>query len=63
MSLTTANESTLKRETQALVQLAHALPVEKCLVLTLDEERSLEEDGRTIHFVPLWKWLLDDDQA
>ena len=63
VSLTTANESTLKRETQALVQLAQALPVENCLVLTLDEERSLEEDGHTIHFVPLWKWLLDDGQA
>jgi predicted AAA+ superfamily ATPase len=34
------------------------LKVDSGIILTEDYERSLEENGKVIKYVPMWKWLL-----
>lgn len=47
------------REVKALVEASGELKVDEMIVLTWDEERTVEKDGKTIQFKPLWKWLLE----
>ena len=49
---------TLQRETEALAKVAKRLNVSDLLIITKDEETVLENKGKTINVVPLWKWLL-----
>lgn len=32
-------------------------------MITHDEERTLERNGRQIPVVPVWKWLLQDNKG
>ena len=52
-------DGTFDREVQALVKLARALPCGRLVIITFDEERTLEAGGKTIEVVPVWKWLLN----
>ena len=56
--LFTGRPATRKRETRALCKLAKAFSVEKLLIITLDEEETIQQDGHTIQVIPIWKWLL-----
>lgn len=49
---------TYKRETGALVKLNEYLPGTECIILTMDEEKEIEEDGVLMKVLPMWKWLL-----
>ena len=49
---------TLQRETESLAKVAKRLNVSDLLIITKDEETVLENKGKTINVVPLWKWLL-----
>lgn len=49
---------TRKREVKALCRLADRFPVQILMVITKDEELQLEEQGKTIIVIPIWKWLL-----
>jgi len=49
---------TLQRETEALAKVAKRMNVSDLLIITKDEETVLENKGKTINVVPLWKWLL-----
>ncbi len=51
-------ETTIKREIDALVKLHKAHPLRKAVIVTRDEEATLNEGGLTIEVVPVWKWLL-----
>jgi uncharacterized protein len=42
-----------------LAEAGEELKVSKLTVLTWDEERETEKDGKTIKFKPLWKWLVE----
>ena len=55
-----ADADTFERETKALVSLSKVLPCRQLLVITRDEEQTIERDGRQIAVVPVWKWLLQD---
>lgn len=50
------------REVKALTEAADELSVDNLTVLTWDEEREVNRDGKTIQFKPLWKWLLEKNQ-
>jgi len=50
---------TLKRETTALLQLSKKIEVKRMLIITMDEESTITENGATIEVVPIWKWLLN----
>ncbi len=53
------NSDVEQRETKALIEAGEELKVSKLTVLTWDEERETEKDGKTIKFKPLWKWLVE----
>lgn len=46
------------REVDALIKASADLRCKKLLVLTWDYEDEEEKDGKTIRYVPLYKWLL-----
>ncbi len=52
------NPVTLEREVRAMRKLAEAFPVRKAVIVTLDEERIVAEEGLQIEVWPIWKWLL-----
>lgn len=51
---------TRKREINGLMEASKVTCCDKMLIITADEEGSLEENGKTINVVPAWKWLLND---
>ena len=53
------NSDVEQREVKALTEAAEELKVSKLIVLTWDDEREVEKDGKIIKFKPVWKWLLD----
>ena len=53
-----ADQDTRKRETAALLALADYQDVQQMQIVTKEEEETLEENGRFISAVPLWKWLM-----
>ena len=56
------NHDVEQRETKALAEASQELNVSNLTVLTWNDEREVEKDGKTIKFKPLWKWLLDQDE-
>ncbi len=55
---TLQNETTLERETSALEKLNKFIPQRHNLIITYNEERTLQRGNLTIEVVPIWKWLL-----
>ena len=53
-----ADQDTRKREVDALVALADYQDVQHLLIVTKDDEETLEEKGKVISVIPLWKWLM-----
>ena len=53
------DQDTRKREVSALVALHKAYPLKRALIITYDEEETIEVNGLTIGVVPIWKWLLE----
>lgn len=49
---------TRKREIAALTTLHKLHPLKKALIITYDEEETIEEEGVNIEVVPIWKWLI-----
>lgn len=54
----TNDDIVLVRETKALLEASQELAVETLTVVTWDEEKEIKKGGKTIHCIPLWKWLL-----
>lgn len=52
------DETTRKREVNALVQLNALEPLKQALIITYDHEEQIELEGLTISVVPAWKWLM-----
>ena len=53
------NPATRKREEEGLLSAMHTLNHTESWLITWDEEQTIQRDGKTIHVLPLWKWLLD----
>jgi len=47
-----------KREIKALKKASELLKCKDLVCITWDYEDELKEEGKTIKFVPIWKWLL-----
>lgn len=56
------NPETRKREAEALLRYADIFPTQKLLLITKDEESTIEENGKSIHVMPAWKWLLTSSE-
>lgn len=59
VSYSMADADTFKRETEGLIKLSSYQQVNRMVVVTMEEENTVEIDGHQIEIVPLWKWLLD----
>ncbi|MCX9014725.1 MAG: DUF4143 domain-containing protein [Candidatus Methanoperedens sp.] len=53
-----SDEATQMREERALQCAMEELDVNSGIILTEDEESSVEKNGKVIKYVPIWKWLL-----
>jgi len=53
-------DGTFDREVGALLKIPKVLPCEKLLIITYEEEKTLQIDEKTIKIVPVWKWLLEN---
>ena len=61
---TTKDLNTFEREVSALESLDKIHPLEKMIVITFDEERTIElRSGKAVELIPAWKWLLTDGSA
>ena len=58
VSYSIAAPDTCKRETAALLALADYQNVQHLMIVTKDEEETIEEKGKVISAIPLWKWLM-----
>lgn len=57
-----ADEATRKREIAGLLEAAATTGCQNLLIITADEEEEIHTDnGLTIHVIPAWKWLLEND--
>ncbi len=50
---------TLRREVEPLVAAARWFKTKRNFIVTLNQERRLEENGVTVHALPAWKWFLE----
>ena len=50
--------ATRQREVRGLQEAMNALHHTESWLITWDEEETIQEAGKTIHVLPLWKWLL-----
>lgn len=58
-----SDEKTLRREKRGLLSASKATGCSKLLLITDHEERNIDEDGKTIHIVPAYAWLTEDDTS
>ena len=54
------DSETFQRETKALIKIASQLSCRKLIIITRDEEQTIEIDGKKIEIIPIWKWLLNN---
>lgn len=55
---TISDSDTRKREIVGLAEASSATGCDNLLILTDDEEDTITDNGRTIHVMPVWKWIL-----
>jgi uncharacterized protein len=53
------NNENKEREINGLIEALKKYKLEKGIILTINQEDKLEEDGKTIEMIPAWKWLLE----
>ena len=52
------NSENEKREVWGVLEAMKKFKLKEGLIITLDEERNIEVEGKKIHVLPIWKWLL-----
>ncbi len=59
VSYSLQDEATYKREVNALLKISRVFETDTLYIITNDEEKTIEEQGRQIKVIPIDKWLLD----
>lgn len=54
-----SDPKTMKRELKAFEKMSKELPITRRIVITLDEEKTMETETGLIEVFPIWKWLLE----
>ena len=49
---------TRQREVAGLIEASKVTGCDKLAIITMDEEVTINETGKTIRVIPAWKWLL-----
>ena len=60
MSYSIANAETKDHEVSSLLKVAKHLNAKRLLVITYNEEQTIEVGNNIVEVIPLWKWLLSD---
>ena len=60
MSYSIANAETKNREVSSLLKVAKHLNAKRLLIITYNEEQTIEVNNNIVEVIPLWKWLLCD---
>lgn len=60
VSYSLKEEQTRTREVSALLKLVGVMKADKLLIITYDEEETIQEGGREITVLPIWKWLVEE---
>ena len=55
-----ANAETRNREVSSLLKVAKHLNAKRLLIITYNEEQTIEVNNNIVEVIPLWKWLLCD---
>lgn len=55
------DEATYEREVGGLIKFLRAFPGYHGYIITRDYQTQIKADGYTIEVVPIWKWLLQDN--
>jgi predicted AAA+ superfamily ATPase len=61
VSVDITDSRTLHREIDGLLDAAREYSPEHRYILTLSDERVIQNDEQTIEILPVWKWLLNKD--
>jgi predicted AAA+ superfamily ATPase len=56
-----SHPDTLRRELEPLVSTARYFGTAQNLILTLGQEQRFDQDGVTVHALPTWRWLLQEN--
>lgn len=59
VSYSLRDEQTRNREVNALVSLSRFMNISTALIISKDQEETIEQDGISIKVIPVWKWLAD----
>ena len=60
-SYSIAADDTYKREVEALTKLPQDHPCKRRIIITYEEETTIEDKYGTIEVMPCWKWLLNEN--
>lgn len=60
VSYSIKDESTRKREVNALLAIKDVLPCKRQIIITYDEEDAWQLANKSIEVIPVWKWLLGE---
>ena len=52
------DEKTRKREIEGLMEAMNAYGLAEGFILTMEEKEELEIDGKQVHVLPTWEWML-----
>ena len=55
-----SDEATLEREMKALAALHSFKPLRQAIIITYENEGTMEYNGLEIELKPVWKWVLDE---
>lgn len=58
VTLSLENPETRHREISGLSDALNTYHLNEGYILTMEEEQTINENGRTIHVLPVWKWML-----
>jgi predicted AAA+ superfamily ATPase len=53
-----AKRKTEQRELESMFKIQQKLKAKKLLLITMDEERTIDYKGEVVECVPVWKWVL-----
>ena len=56
------DEKTRKREIEGLLEALNAYGLTEGCILTMEEKEDVEIDGKQIHILPTWEWMLREKQ-
>ncbi len=51
------NTDNLSREMNGLTEAMNELKFKEGYIFTFNQENQIQKDGKTIHVVPVWKWM------